>query len=150
LENSVQLPTVRIMIADDATPIRKNLGSILNREPGLEIIGEATNGVETLRILDQYHPDILLLDLMMPVMDGFEVIDIIRTITFPVHVLVISTHNLKDFPENYFNSGAVYGFWNKQGELSDLFQMIRSIQTILGNDPKRNTFPKISRLGGVN
>jgi CheY-like chemotaxis protein len=150
MENFLSTIQVRIAIADDATTIRKNLGTLLLHEQGLEIVGEATNGIEALCLLDQCHPDILLLDLMMPGMDGFEVIDIIRTNAFPVHVLVITSFSLKDLPENYFNSGVVYGFWNKQDELSDLFQMIRSILLKIQNDPGKNTFPELTGLRGKN
>jgi two-component system, NarL family, response regulator LiaR len=62
--------TVRIVIADDHDVVRQGLRMFLGLEPDLEIVGEARNGAEALELAKEHHPDVVLMDLLMPVMDG--------------------------------------------------------------------------------
>ena len=63
-------PKIRILIADDHAVVRKGLIMVLRLEPDFEIIGEAENGLRVLELAHQLQPDLVLLDLMMPEMDG--------------------------------------------------------------------------------
>ena len=64
---------IRVLIADDHGVIRAGLRALLNGEPDVEVVGEATNGQETLRQAADLRPDIILLDVSMPDIDGVEV-----------------------------------------------------------------------------
>lgn len=64
--------TVRILITDDHKVVRQGLRMFLDLDPELEVIGEAENGKEALRLAEKLHPDVVLMDLVMPVMDGIE------------------------------------------------------------------------------
>jgi DNA-binding NarL/FixJ family response regulator len=65
---------IRIVIADDHVVLQESLGALLHTQPGFRVVGKAGNGTETLAIVQEQHPDILLLDLFMPQGDGFEVL----------------------------------------------------------------------------
>ncbi|HLY97623.1 MAG TPA: response regulator transcription factor [Candidatus Angelobacter sp.] len=65
---------IRIVIADDHAILRESLASLLASQPDLSVVGQATDGREALDMVQQYHPDVLLLDLFMPRSDGFEVL----------------------------------------------------------------------------
>lgn len=62
--------TIRILIADDHSVVRQGLEMFLGLDPELEVVGEAENGAEALRLTSELHPDVVLMDLAMPVMDG--------------------------------------------------------------------------------
>jgi PleD family two-component response regulator len=64
--------TIRILVVDDHVVVRKGLIAVLETEPGFEIVGEAGNGAEAIRLARQLLPDVVLMDVIMPVMDGIE------------------------------------------------------------------------------
>jgi len=92
--------TFRALITDDEAVARRHLANLLRREPDVEIVGEARNGIEALRMLDQMPVDLLLLDVQMPGMDGFAVLR--RTSARPL-VVFTTAHDeyaLAAFREN--------------------------------------------------
>ncbi|MCK9517832.1 MAG: response regulator transcription factor [Dehalococcoidia bacterium] len=70
--------TIRILLVDDHSVVRQGLKMFLGLDPELEVIGEATNGEEALRMAHELRPDVVLMDLLMPVMDGITAIGLIR------------------------------------------------------------------------
>src|SRR5262249_29119020 len=75
LLNRIRMPqTLRVVIPDDETLARQKLRILLSEETGINIVAECSNGAETIRALRDYRPDLLLLDVQMPDMDGFEVL----------------------------------------------------------------------------
>ncbi len=68
------MPELRVVIADDEPLVRSGLRSLLEREPGVTIVGEARNGIEALEVIQASTPDVVFLDVQMPGMDGFEVL----------------------------------------------------------------------------
>jgi len=69
---------IRVLIADDHSVVREGLRMFLGRDPELEVVGEAADGAEAVESARQLHPDVVLMDLLMPVMDGIAAISIIR------------------------------------------------------------------------
>ncbi len=69
---------IRLLVVDDHALFRKGLVSLLDEMPGLAVIGDASNGEEALTLLDRIQPDIILLDINMPVMDGLQTLSVIR------------------------------------------------------------------------
>jgi DNA-binding NarL/FixJ family response regulator len=81
---------IRIVIADDSPQLRDLLTLLLDDEADLAVVGQAANGAEALLVAAEVHPDVLLLDLAMPVMDGLEVLARVRAVAPATHVIVLS------------------------------------------------------------
>ena len=87
--------TIRILVADDHRVVRQGLRMFLQLDPELEIVGEAENGAEALRLVELLAPDVVLMDILMPVMGGIEAIGRIRT-QFPETEVVAMTSVLEN------------------------------------------------------
>lgn len=87
--------SIRIVIADDHAVVRQGLRMLLSLDPELEIVGEAANGQQALQAAHELHPDVVLMDLMMPVMDGIEAIGRVRK-ELPETEVVALTSVLED------------------------------------------------------
>lgn len=99
----------QVLIVDDHAAVRTGIRRILSRSKQLRVLGEAVNGIEALRMIDELHPDIVLLDVEMPVMDGLETARQIQTQKIPVKVLVLSAHDDREFVKQMQLYG-VYGY----------------------------------------
>lgn len=82
---------LRVLIVDDSVFIRTVLSDLLNRDPEIEVIGTACNGVEALPMIEELKPDILTLDMQMPQMDGIETLKQISHQSYRPKILVLST-----------------------------------------------------------
>src|SRR5215210_6932149 len=83
--------TVRILITDDHGVVRQGLRMFLSLDPDLEVVGEAENGQEALRMARELQPDVVLMDLLMPVMDGIEATQAIRSELPEVEVIALTS-----------------------------------------------------------
>ncbi|MCC7364582.1 MAG: response regulator transcription factor [Dehalococcoidia bacterium] len=83
--------TIRILLADDHSVVRQGLKMFLGLDPDLEVVGEAQNGEEAVRLAHQLLPDVVLMDLLMPVMDGITAIGKIRTELPDVEVIALTS-----------------------------------------------------------
>ncbi len=117
--------TVRVILADDNQAIRKRIKKILDRVNNIEVIGEAENGVEALRLTQELRPDMLLLDVEMPLLDGIEVTRQLSKQHNKVPILVLSAYNNRDYIREMLANG-VSGYLVKE-EAPD-----RIIEAILG------------------
>jgi len=118
------MPPIRILIVDDQALFREGLRTLLSVQPGLEISGEAANGVEALRQAALLKPDVVLMDLQMPVMDGAAATRRLKAQQPDVQVIVLTTF---DDEENVFEglrAGAV-GYLLKDTPSSRLVEAIR-------------------------
>ncbi len=82
--------TVRVLLADDQDLVRTGVRLILEAEDDMEVVGEAADGQEAIRIVSELHPDVLLLDVAMPVMDGLEALPLIRESAPRTHIVMLT------------------------------------------------------------
>jgi DNA-binding NarL/FixJ family response regulator len=116
--------STRIVLVDDHSMLREGLRRILEQEPDLEIVGEAAAGEAALELVAQLLPDIVLMDVRMPGMDGIEVTRRLRTSHPQVQVLVLSAY--PDFAREALQAGAA-GYLLKSAPVRQLLASVRSV-----------------------
>src|SRR6266702_3301334 len=116
--------STRIVLVDDHTLLRDGLRQILEREPDLEIVGEAAAGEAALELVAQLLPDIVLMDVRMPGMDGIEATRRLRAFHPQVQVLVLSAY--LEFTREALQAGAA-GYLLKSAPTSQLLASIRAV-----------------------
>jgi NarL family two-component system response regulator YdfI len=116
---------IRVLIADDHMVIREGLRTLLDAAPDLLQVGEAANGAEAVLLVQETAPDVVLMDLRMPVMDGIEAIREIK-IRYPeVQVVILTTYDDDDYIVRGLQAGA-RGYLLKDTPRSVLFETIRA------------------------
>ncbi|MBD5449108.1 MAG: response regulator transcription factor [Lachnospiraceae bacterium] len=116
----------RVMIADDHSLIREGLKQLLEFDGIIEIIAEASNGVECLDKLQDTLPDVLLLDINMPEKNGLEVLEEIKREKYDVKVLILTVHNELEYLLKAVDIG-VDGYILKDSESAELKKAINSV-----------------------
>lgn len=97
----------RVVVADDSNSFRTTLTRFLNTLSHFTVVGEAADGREALRLVQELTPDLLLLDIRMPVMDGLQVLEHLRAQGMPVRVVVLSAHSDPYYERQVLADGAV-------------------------------------------
>jgi DNA-binding NarL/FixJ family response regulator len=133
--------TIRVVLADDQALLRKGFRMILEAEEGLEIVGEAADGVDAVRLVELYRPDVVLMDVRMPVLDGIEATRAITTSDAgdDTRVLMLTTFDLDEYAFNALRAGAS-GFLLKDVPPAEL---VAAIRTVAGGDAVVS--PRITR-----
>jgi len=116
---------ITIILAEDHHLVRKGLKSLLALESGLKLVGEAADGLEAVELVEKFHPDILLLDLMIPRLHGLEVIRRVRRDT-KTAVIVVTMHSDEPYVMEALKAGAA-GYVLKDSTPDDLVQAIRAV-----------------------
>ncbi len=83
----------RVLIVDDHPVVRAGMGALLSEEPGLSVVGEAADGAQCLTLVPRLHPEVVLMDLRMPVLGGVEATRAVRALPDPPEVLVLTTYD---------------------------------------------------------
>ncbi len=120
------LQTVSIVIADDHSLIRLGIRQVLEQYPAYVVVGEAADGTEVLEIVEISAPDLLILDIDMPKLNGLDVLRILSARVSKMRVLCLSLHNQRDMIELAFRYGAS-AFLLKESALSELHEGIREV-----------------------
>jgi DNA-binding NarL/FixJ family response regulator len=98
--------TISIVLADDHPVVRRGMRDLLSTEPDFSIVGEAGDGLETVGLVERVHPDVLVLDLMMPSLSGLEVLRITRQRSPETRVVVLSLYSTNAFVAEALKNGA--------------------------------------------
>jgi DNA-binding NarL/FixJ family response regulator len=119
---------ITVLVVDDQELFRAGVAVILNAQPGIRVVGEAGNGADAVRLAEELRPDVVLMDLRMPGMDGVEATRQIYAIALPhpVRVLVLTTFNLDDRAATAIRHGAS-GFLLKDTTPALLTDAVRSV-----------------------
>lgn len=117
--------TIKIIVADDHPVVRSGLRALLSSQPDFEIVGEANNGEEAAKLAISLAPDLILMDLQMPIVDGFGAIQLIRDKLPQANILVLTTYDTDSDILPALKAGAI-GFLLKDTPPEQLFQAIRS------------------------
>ena len=116
---------IRILAADDHLIIRQGLRLILETEDGFEMVGEASDGAEAIRLCADLHPDVVLMDLRMPGMDGLTAIERLHIEQPGIAVVILTTFNEDDLMMRGLRAGAK-GYLLKDTDRETLFNTIRA------------------------
>jgi len=117
----------RVLLAEDHTIVRKGLCALLDAEPSIEVIGEAQDGREALLKAEQLHPDIVLMDISMPGLNGLEATRQIKKRFPEVKVLILTVHSDEEYIRQILRAGAS-GYLVKQAAPNELISAIEAIQ----------------------
>jgi len=99
---------MRVLIADDQDFIRRRLRALLEEEPDIEICGEAHNGDTAVRLVQILLPDVVIMDISMPVLDGLQATRVIREFFPKVHVVTVSQHELGDLGPTFLSGACAH------------------------------------------
>jgi CheY-like chemotaxis protein len=116
----------RVLIVDDNPILREGLKSVLSYSPIFDIVGEAGDGLEAIDAVEKYHPDLVLMDLSMPRMDGLAATEEIKKQWPGTKILVFTIHKSPEFQTAALNAGA-NGFVSKDSSRVELIQNIQDI-----------------------
>lgn len=116
---------IRVLIADDHLIVREGLRLILETAEGIVLVGEATDGAEAVRLAGQVQPDVVLMDLRMPGMDGLTAIERLRDTQPHIAVVILTTYNEDELLVRGLKAGA-RGYLLKDTDRETLFHAIRA------------------------
>lgn len=117
---------IRVLIADDHHVVRRGLLFFLKTQKDIEVVGEAKNGVEAVDLVESLKPDIVLMDLVMPEMDGIQATKKIKSKWPDIHILMLTSFSDKDHVLPAIQAGAA-GYQLKDIEPDELVNSIRQI-----------------------
>ena len=117
---------IRVLLAEDHTLVRKGIRSLLDEEPDLEVVAEAEDGRDAVAKTTTTVPDVVLMDIAMPGLNGLESTRLIKKQFPQVKVLVLSMHTNEEYILQFLQAGAS-GYLLKQGSIDDLAETIRAV-----------------------
>jgi two-component system, NarL family, response regulator len=118
--------TIRILIADDHPPMREGLAVLLGLQPDLQVVALAKDGLETIALYQQYQPDVLLMDLSMPGMEGSKLVAAIRAEFASARIIILTTYDGEEDIYRSLRAGAC-GYLLKDIPSKELFDVIRKV-----------------------
>jgi DNA-binding NarL/FixJ family response regulator len=116
---------IRILVVDDNENYRKTVSNILGENTHLKVVGEAEDGLGAIQAVENLRPDVVLMDISMPVMDGIDATWVIKSKFPEVRVIVLTMHDMDFFSAAAFKAGA---FWclNKECSPREIIKAIRT------------------------
>ncbi|MBC7808081.1 MAG: response regulator transcription factor [Akkermansiaceae bacterium] len=139
--------TIRILIADDHYLVRAGLMSLISRNPQMKVVAEATNGQEAVRAYREHRPDIVLMDLRMPIMDGLEAMAEIRAINSGARILVLTSFDGDEYIYKGLQAGA-RGYSLKDATADELYDAITAVYAGHRRIPPEIAAKLVERMNG--
>ena len=141
--------TVSVLVADDEALLRTAFASLIEAEQDLRVAGEAADGKQAVELARRLSPDVVLMDVRMPVMDGIEATRLITQMPSPPRVLILTTFDLDKYVFEALRAGAS-GFALKSRPLDELLSAIRVVaegEALLAPSVTRRLIAHFSRVG---
>jgi DNA-binding NarL/FixJ family response regulator len=141
--------TIRVVVADDQGMVRSGFSTLLNAQPDIEVIGEAVNGQEAITRATELGPDVILMDVRMPVLDGLQATRQITAMGSSARILILTTFDLDDYVYEALRAGAS-GFLLKDasaGELATAVRVVAAGDGLLSPSVTRRLISEFARLG---
>jgi DNA-binding NarL/FixJ family response regulator len=123
--------TVRVLIVDDDPLVRAAIAMIIGRAPGFEVVGEAADGAEVPSAVDRFAPDVVLMDIRMPRVDGLAATELLRTRPHPPEIIVLTTFDADEYVLRALRAGAS-GFLLKDTPPAEI---LRAVARVAAGDP---------------
>lgn len=118
---------IAVLIADDHTIVRSGVRLLLEAEMDIKVVGEALNGQEALKLAEELQPDVVLMDISMPEMDGLEATREIKSRFPQINVLILTMHRSDEYFFNVLKAGAS-GYILKGAKTSELIEAVHIVQ----------------------
>jgi DNA-binding NarL/FixJ family response regulator len=123
----MEQPPLRVLLVDDNESVRRSICQILQSQADIEVTCQAADGADALNQARQHHPDLVLLDITMPTMNGLDAARILKREFPSMHVLIVSQHDSRGFQWAALAAGAS-GYVVKSNAAQDLLPEVRRIQ----------------------
>ncbi len=136
---------IRVVLADDQELMREGLALILDAQDDLEVVGQAGDGVQAVREVARLRPDVVLMDVRMPVLDGLAATRRIVASGLPTRVLVLTTYDVDDYVYDALTAGAS-GFLLKEAPRRSLVQAVRTVcagDVLIAAEPTRRLIESV-------
>jgi DNA-binding NarL/FixJ family response regulator len=117
---------IRILLADDHALVRAGLRALINEMPGIQVVGEAENGSDALRLIAELQPDVALVDISMPQLNGLEVAARVSAEQRRTRVVMLSMHAFEEYVHRALVAGAA-GYLLKDADKGELEQALRCV-----------------------
>lgn len=119
---------IKVILADDHVIVRNGIKALLENEPNIDVIGEASNGQEALDLVAKFHPDILIIDIRMPGMSGLEATEKLRNYSKKTKALILSMHDTEEYVLQSIRVGAS-GYLLKDDSKEEFLRAIESLSS---------------------
>ncbi|QTA90522.1 response regulator [Desulfonema magnum] len=117
---------IRVLVADDHAIVRNGLQKLLDEQPDMEVVGEAIDGMQTVKKVKSLRPDVALVDIAMPKLSGLEATNLIKEAVPEVQIVILSMHEKDAYVDRALSYGAL-GYVLKASPTSDVLEAIRAV-----------------------